>query len=332
MTGMNALVSARNVTLDFPVRERRSAIGPRGTSRIRAIDDVSFDISDGETVGLVGESGCGKSSLGRVLLRLIEPTAGDVLFDGVNLRELSRPALRRARRQMQMVFQNVQAALDPSLKVQNAIREGLDIHEIGTKQERDARVKELLSAVGLDESFASRLPADLSGGQRQRVGIARALATQPRFLVADEPTSALDASVRAQIVNLLVDLKERLSLTYLVIAHDLAMVRHLADRVAVMYLGRIVEIADVQALFERPAHPYTRALLASAPVLRTTSSAEADRVPLRGELPSPLHPPSGCHFRTRCPLATAICAESRPPLQPIESRSPTHTVACFHAT
>ena len=320
------LVEVRDLSLHFAVRQ---GVLRRQTGTVRAVDGVSFDIAEGETLGLVGESGCGKSSTGRAVLHLAKPTAGRVRFAGEDLGRLSAPDLRRARRDMQMIFQNPFASLNPRLSIGAGIREPLDIHGLGSVPEREARVKDLLTLVGLDGSAARLHPHEFSGGQRQRIGIARALATRPRFVVADEPISALDVSIRAQIVNLMRDLKDRLGLTYLFIAHDLAMVRHMSDRVAVMYLGRIVEIAGGDELFDRPLHPYTKALLSAIPV--PDPDAAADRVVLGGDLPSPANLPSGCRFRTRCPIGTSRCASEDPPLRDLGSAGAPHAVACHFA-
>jgi len=320
------LISVRGLKKFFPIRR---GILRREVGAIRAVDDVSFDIHRGETLGLVGESGSGKSTVGRVLLALDDPTAGQVLFAGDDLSTLTPEALRLRRRQMQFIFQDPYASLNPRLRVGSAIREPLDIHHIGTTQEREARVAELLTLVGLDASHAARFPHEFSGGQRQRVGIARALATSPALIVADEPISALDVSIQAQIVNLLADLKAELGLTYLFIGHDLAMVRHLSDRVAVMYLGRIVEICDCDAVLHSPGHPYTQALIAAMPKAATRSTRL--RPVLRGEIPDPADPPAGCHFHTRCPYATGVCRRERPELQNLRDNGAKQEVACHHA-
>ena len=327
MTGA-PLVEVRDLSLHFPVR---SGVLRRRTGSVKAVDGVSFDIAEGETLGLVGESGCGKSSTGRAILRLAKPTGGEVRFAGEDLGRLTRSSLRRARRQMQMIFQSPFTSLNPRLSVGAAIREPLDIHGLGSATEREARVAELLNLVGLDAAAARRHPHEFSGGQRQRIGIARALATSPRFVVADEPISSLDVSIRAQIVNLMRDLRDRLRLTYLFIAHDLAMVRHMSDRVAVMYLGRIVEMAGCDDLFDRPLHPYTRALLSAIPTPDPDAEAGRIRIVLAGDLPSPSNLPTGCRFRTRCPIATAKCAEADPPLRDLGAPGSPHQVACHYA-
>jgi len=320
------LVAVRDLRTWFPIRR---GLLRREVGAVRAVDGVSFDVMAGETLGLVGESGSGKSTTGRTILRLEEPTSGSVTFDGKELSSLEGGALRRARRDMQMIFQDPYASLDPRMRIGAAVREPLDVHGIGTAAEREARVLELLERVGLEAPFARRHPHELSGGQRQRVGIARALATRPRFIVADEPISALDVSIQAQIVNLLAELREELGLTYLFIAHDLSMVRHISDRVAVMYLGRLVELGAHDVLFERPLHPYTRALVSAIPV--PDPDAPPGPVPLEGDVPDPAAPPPGCRFHTRCPFATGLCAREEPGLRALLPDDPTHRVACHHA-
>ena len=319
------LVEATELTRHFPVRE---GVLRRQVGAVRAVDGVSFTIHAGETLGLVGESGSGKSTLGRTLLHLLVPTSGTVRFDGVALASLSAAELRRQRRHMQMVFQDPLSSLNPRRTIGASIREPLDIHDIGGAQERTTHVQELLARVGLNPSWHRRYPHEFSGGQRQRVGIARALATRPRLLVADEPISALDVSIQAQIVNLMADLKTEMGLTYLFIAHDLAMIRHLSDRVAVLYLGRMVEIGPTARVFDAPLHPYTRILRASIPVPDPTRRNRTGSE-VRGEIPDPAHPPSGCRFHPRCPLATEICGKEDPALSPREAAD--HLVACHHA-
>jgi oligopeptide/dipeptide ABC transporter ATP-binding protein len=291
---------------------------------IRAVDGVSFSIARGEVVGLVGESGSGKSTVGRSILRLIEPTAGSIRFDGVEITSLSKQALRRLRRRMQIVFQDPYGSLDPRRRVEDLIGDILDIHGLARGEARRARVLELLGQVGLPAEHISRYPHQFSGGQRQRIGIARALAVSPDFIVADEPVSALDVSVQAQIVNLLVELRRKLGLTMLFISHDLSVVEHLCDRVVVMYLGRVMESASVAEIYARPRHPYTQALLSAAPI--PDPDATRNRVILTGDLPSPANPPPGCVFSTRCPHATETCRTVVPPLSEIGAR---HQVACL---
>ncbi|RKQ89120.1 ABC transporter ATP-binding protein [Brockia lithotrophica] len=293
---------------------------------LRAVHDVSFAIREGETFGLVGESGSGKSTVGRTVLRLYDRTAGEVLFDGRDVFALRGRDLLRYRREAQMIFQDPYASLNPRMMVMDIVAEGIDIHRLAnTPAERRDRVYALLEAVGLTREHAFRFPHEFSGGQRQRIGIARALAVEPRFIVADEPISALDVSIQAQIVNLLYRLKEERGLTYLFIAHDLSMVRYLSDRIGVMYLGHLVEVAPSDELYRNPLHPYTRALLSAIPVPDPRVERTRERIVLSGEIPSPLHPPSGCPFRTRCPLAQPRCAEEPPPLREV---APGHFVAC----
>jgi len=292
-------------------------------STIRAVDGVSFTIARGEVVGLVGESGSGKSTIGRAILRLIEPTSGRILFDGIDVMALSGSDLRRLRRRMQIVFQDPYGSLDPRKRVEDAIGDVLDIHGIAQGAARRDRIAGLLAEVGLGSDHLRRFPHQFSGGQRQRIGIARALAVGPDFIVADEPVSALDVSVQAQIINLLVELRRKLGLTMLFISHDLAVVEHLCDRVIVMYLGRVMEMAPARLIYARPRHPYTQALLSAAPI--ADPDAPRHRIILKGDLPSPAAPPPGCVFQTRCQHATAICRLTPPPLQEI---APGHLVAC----
>jgi oligopeptide/dipeptide ABC transporter ATP-binding protein len=319
------LLSVRGLTRDF-VQSRGWWRGT--TQRVRAVVDVSFDINAGETLALVGESGCGKTTTGRTILRLIEPTSGQITFDGDDLLALRGDALRARRRDLQIVFQDPWGSLNPRLTIGETISEGLLVHRLATGRAADARVEELLSEVGLRPEFAQRYPHEFSGGQRQRIGIARALAVAPRFVVCDEPVSALDVSVQAQVINLLRDLQQRRGLSYLFIAHDLAVVAHMADRVAVMYLGRIVELAPRRALFAQPRMPYTQALVSAVPVPRP--GAARSRILLLGDPPSPANPPSGCGFHPRCfhPAKDERCRREVPVL---EQKAPHHWVACHHA-
>ena len=297
---------------------------PTAGGVVKAVDDVGFSMARGEVLGLVGESGSGKTTTGRAILRLIEPSSGTIRFDGADITHLDRTDLRAYRRRMQIIFQDPYASLNPRRKVKDAIGEALVIHSIGTKADRRDRIAALLQRVGLPADAMDRFPHEFSGGQRQRIGIARALAVEPDFIVADEPVSALDVSVQAQVVNLLQDLRAELGLTVLFIAHDLAVVQYISDRIAVLYLGRVMEIASAEQLYSRPRHPYTEALLAAAPIPDPTRRNQ--RIPLQGDIPSPLNPPSGCVFRTRCPHAIAECATRIPPLVEV---APGHQKACI---
>jgi oligopeptide transport system ATP-binding protein len=310
------LVSVRGLVKHFPVEGSDEVV--------RAVDGVSFDIFAGETLGLVGESGCGKSTVGRCLLRLIEPTAGEVTFAGEDVISVDKKRLRQLRREMQIIFQDPYASLNPRMKVGDIIAEPLVIHNQGTKSERRDRVASLLRRVGLDPDYMNRYAHEFSGGQRQRIGVARSLALNPKLIVADEPVSALDVSVQAQVVNLLQELQEEFKLTYLFISHGLAVVEHISTRVAVMYLGRIVEIADSAELYARPLHPYTQALLSAIPI--PDPRQKRKRIILQGDVPTPINPPSGCRFRTRCPIAIEECAHIDPELREV---SPGHQVACI---
>jgi oligopeptide/dipeptide ABC transporter ATP-binding protein len=327
------LLSVRDLAVHFPVR---GGFFGRAKGAVRAVDGVSFDVYPGETLALVGESGCGKTTTGRAVLRLIEATAGSITFAGADVRALGGEALRRLRRQMQIVFQDPFSSLNPRMTIASTVREGLVIHHLAEGAEADARVGRLLDEVGLRREYASRYPHELSGGQRQRVGIARALAVEPRFLVCDEPVSALDVSVQAQVINLLQDLQRDRGLAYLFIAHDLSVVEHIADRVAVMYLGKIVETAAAEVLYREPLMPYTQALLSAVPV--PDPGAKKQRIVLQGDVPSPANPPSGCVFHPRChhPSRDAACARFVPPLEQkgrlsASGQSPhsAHLVACI---
>ena len=314
-----ALLEIRNLKKYFPVR---SGLLGRAREHVKAIDGVSFDVDDGETVGLVGESGCGKTTLGRCLVRLIEPTSGSISFEGRELSALSAPAMREMRRKMQIIFQDPYASLNPRMRVGEIIGEGMRIHDLAKGRERKQRVVELLARVGLRAEYYGRYPHEFSGGQRQRIGIARALAVNAKFIVADEPVSALDVSIQVQILNMMLDLQQEFGLTYLFISHDLRVVEHVSDRVAVMYLGKIVEIAPSAKLHGAGQHPYTRALLSAVPVPDPTRKRE--RIVLQGDVPSPIDPPSGCSFHPRCPFAQKRCAEEEPRLE----FDGAHGVAC----
>jgi oligopeptide transport system ATP-binding protein len=327
VAALSALVRAEDLSKEFAAGS--SGVLGGGKLTVKAVTKVNLEIVSGETLGLVGESGSGKSTLGRLILRLIEPTAGKVFFEGRDLSTLARADLRRLRRDMQLVFQDPYASLNPRMRVRSIVGEGIEIHRLARGKEKLDRIAELLKMVGMAPDALNRYPHEFSGGQRQRIGIARALAVKPRFLVLDEPVSALDVSIQAQIINLLQDLQEQLKLTYLFIAHDLRVVEHISNRVAIMYLGKIVEIAGRDEIFANPRHPYTRALLSAIPSVNT--AAKAERVKLPGEVPSPVNPPSGCAFHPRCPYAKDICRTMEPPL---EKGHGGHAVAChvFPAT
>ncbi len=321
------LLEVRRLAMHFPVSE--GIVLSRKIGDVKAVDGVDFTINRGETLGLVGESGCGKTTTGRCILRLERPTAGQILFDGEDVGRMDRKKLTAFRRRVQVIFQDPYSSLNPRMKVGDIIAEPIKVHGVEPDaKRRQARVRELLSICGLDPKFADRYPHEMSGGQRQRVGIARALALDPEFIVCDEAVSALDVSIQAQVVNLLEDLRERFGLTYLFIAHDLSVVRHLCQRVAVMYLGRIVEMADGDELFDNPLHPYTQALLAAVPVPDPRVEATRAFHPARGEVPSPINPPSGCVFHPRCPMAVDGCKRERPVLRELR---PSHWVACSEA-
>jgi oligopeptide transport system ATP-binding protein len=320
------LLRATDVHRHFGVRG--TGVVRREKASVRAVDGVSLDVRAGETLGLVGESGCGKSTLGRALLRLTDLTSGRVEFEGRDISTLSRSALRPVRRQMQMIFQDPYASLNPRKRVSSIIGMPLRIHSACPRSEIPERVRELLGLVGLRPEHADRFPHEFSGGQRQRIGIARALALKPRLVIADEPVSALDVSVQAQVINLLADLQDELGLTYVFVAHDLSVVRQVSDRIAVMYLGRIVELGPAERVATRPVHPYTEALLSAVPVPDPDIGARRERIVLRGDVPSPINPPSGCRFHPRCPHATDICRTEEPPL--VQHLPDGHVAACHH--
>ncbi len=320
----NVLLQVRNLKKYFPITQ--GLLIQRHVNDVKAVDGVSFDVYRGETLGLVGETGCGKTTVGRTILRLYEPTAGEILFDNVNLAELQEGALRRIRRRMQMIFQDPYASLNPRMTVGSIIAAPLEVHEKLSAKEKNERVQELLKMVGLNPDFVNRYPHEFSGGQRQRVGIARSLALNPDLIICDEPISSLDVSIQAQIVNLLEELQDRLGLTYIFIAHDLSMVRHISDRMAVMYLGKVMELADRDEIYLRPLHPYTQALMASVPI--PDPDKKRKRSILVGDIPSPVNPPKGCNFNTRCPIAEEICRLKEPEYREMGKG---HWVACHFA-
>jgi oligopeptide transport system ATP-binding protein len=316
-----ALLRVRHLKKYFPIR---GGLFSREVARVHAVDDVSFDIRPGETLGLVGESGCGKSTTGRTILRLVEPTAGEVWFQERNVTALDKRALRQIRKEMQIIFQDPYASLNPRMTVRSIIGEALVIHKLARgRREREERVVQLLETVGLSAEHLRRYPHEFSGGQRQRIGIARALAVSPKLIVADEPVSALDVSIQAQIINLLEELQQKFGLTYLFIAHDLSVVEHISTRVAVMYLGKLVEVAPAKELYTNPRHPYTEALLSAVPI--PDPAMRRRRILLEGDVPSPIRPPSGCRFHTRCPIRVPSCAEND---QLLKEVAPGHWVAC----
>lgn len=318
------LLKVENLKMWFPITQ--GIVIQRHIGDIKAVDGISFFIRRGETLGLVGESGCGKSTTGRAILQLYRPTAGDVYFEGENLCKLKGEKLRRMRRKMQMIFQDPYASLNPRMTVGSIIGEPLEVHNILKGKALKERVQELLQVVGLNPYFINRYPHEFSGGQRQRIGVARALAVNPSFIVCDEPISALDVSIQAQIINLLEELQEKFNLTYLFIAHDLSVVRHISNRVAVMYLGKIVELTDRDTLYNNPRHPYTQALLSAVPIPDPFVEEKRRRIILEGDVPSPANPPKGCHFSTRCPVVMDICKETEPEFKDIGGE---HWVACF---
>ncbi|MGI8586484.1 MAG: ABC transporter ATP-binding protein [Chloroflexia bacterium] len=320
----DTILRVEGLKLHFPITS--GIILQRQVGQVRAVDGIDFTVKRGETLGLVGESGCGKSTTGRAILQLYKPTAGHVYFNNVDLTTLSGEALRRQRREMQMIFQDPYASLNPRMTVGSIISEPLQVHGIASGKERQEKVQDLLRVVGLNAYYINRYPHEFSCGQRQRIGSARALAVNPTFIVADDPISALDVSIRAQVINLMEDLQAEFNLTYLFIAHDLSVVRHISDRVAVMYLGKIVELADRAELYQNPLHPYTKALLSAVPLPDPPAEAKRERIILQGDVPSPINPPSGCRFHTRCPVAIPACSEIDPPF---EEKAPQHWAACI---
>jgi len=321
----DVLLTVSNLKMHFPIT--RGIILQRQVGSIKAVDGITFDLMRGETLGLVGESGCGKSTTGRAILQLYEPTDGEVVFEGQDLTNINSGELRRMRRRMQMIFQDPYASLNPRMTVGSIVGEPLEVHKIGgSRREQQQRVQELLEIVGLNPYFINRYPHEFSGGQRQRIGVARALAVNPSFIVCDEPISALDVSIQAQVINLLEDLQSEMGLTYLFIAHDLSVVRHISDRIAVMYLGKIVELADREVLYENPLHPYTQALLSAVPIPDPQVEKKRQRIILEGDVPSPAEPPTGCNFNTRCPQVMDICRQYEPSFADVGDG---HRVACF---
>jgi oligopeptide transport system ATP-binding protein len=321
--GQQPLLDVRDLVMHFPLTQ--GIIFQKKVGAVQAVDGVSISVKKGETLGLVGESGCGKSTTGRAILQLYKPTAGQVIFNGTDLTKLNGGDMRKMRRHLQMIFQDPYASLNPRMTVGSIVSEPMQIHNLVPKNQRNQRVQELLQTVGLNPYFANRYPHEFSGGQRQRIGIARALAANPDFIVCDEPVSALDVSIQAQIVNLLEDLQNEFSLTYLFIAHDLSVVRHISDRVAVMYLGKIVELAGRNSLYDDPLHPYTKALLSAVPIPDPVIERKRERIILTGDVPSPINPPSGCHFHTRCPYVMDVCKQIDPILA---DQGGEHFVAC----
>ena len=322
MDKKDILIEIKNLKKYFPAKK---GLLKRDRSYIKAVDDVSFTINRGETLGLVGESGCGKTTTGRTIIKLYEPTAGQIIYKGVDISKMKSSEIIPYRKKMQMIFQDPYASLDSRMTVGDIVGEAIDIHKLFTGKERTERIHDLLNKVGLNSEHANRYPHEFSGGQRQRIGIARSLAVQPEFIICDEPISALDVSIQAQVINMLEELQESMGLTYLFIAHDLSMVKHISHRIGVMYLGKMVEIGNSEELYSHPLHPYTRALLSAIPLPDPISAANNKRIMLEGEIPSPIDPPSGCRFRGRCPYSKPICKEKDPQLKKVDKD---HFVAC----
>jgi oligopeptide transport system ATP-binding protein len=323
-SGETPLLEARHVKKYFPIRK---GVLQREVGRVHAVDDVSFAVREGETLGLVGESGCGKSTLGRTLVRLLEPTEGEIIFQGRPIQSLGTRSLRPLRREMQMVFQDPYASLNPRKRVGTIVSDPMRIHNLGSRDDQKRRVGEILETVGLSPEHYNRFPHEFSGGQRQRIGIARALALRPKLIIADEPVSALDVSIQSQMLNLLEDLQNEFQLTYIFIAHDLGVVRHVSDRIAVMYLGKIVELSPAEELYTRPIMPYTEALLSAVPIPDPDLAEKRERIVLEGDVPSPINPPTGCRFHPRCRYATDVCKQIEPPLVDYGNG---HLAACHH--
>jgi oligopeptide transport system ATP-binding protein len=323
-SGDSPLLEVRHVKKYFPIR---AGVLQREVAHVHAVDDVSFAVKQGETLGLVGESGCGKSTLGRTIVRLLQPTAGEIIFDGTPIQSLGTRRLRPLRREMQMVFQDPYASLNPRKRVGTIISDPMKIHDLGSRSEQKRRVNEILETVGLSPEHYNRFPHEFSGGQRQRIGIARSLALRPKLIVADEPVSALDVSIQSQMLNLLDDLQTEFNLTYIFIAHDLGVVRHVSDRIVVMYLGKIVELSPAEELYSRPIMPYTEALLSAVPIPDPDLAEKRERIVLEGDVPSPINPPSGCRFHPRCRYATEVCTQVEPPLVDYGNG---HLAACHH--
>jgi len=325
----NVLLEVKNLKKHFILRSGFLFQSYKGS--VKAVDDISFYIKEGETFGLVGESGCGKSTTARVILRLIEPTSGDVVYNGINIFDISHRQMFKVRREIQIIFQDPYASLSPRMTIGDIISEPLEIHNIGNKASKIKKVKELLKVVGLNPEHVNRYPHEFSGGQRQRIGVARALALTPKLILCDEPVSALDVSVQAQILNLMAGLQKEFNLTYLFIAHDLSVVRHVSNRVGVMYLGKLVEVANSEDLYKSSLHPYTRGLLSAIPIPDPDLERKRKRIILKGDVPSPINPPTGCRFHPRCPIAKDICSQEEPKLKDYSKSGREHLAACFFA-